>query len=120
MGKYAKISPIRLSRSITLYQDGESLFETLIEIGYISCGAWQKTGDALVGTGFSVERQESLARSANYHYDPWYYAVREIIKQPDFFSQRIFSGRVIQKPYNHCSPEKDQHEDPYCDDWYTR
>jgi hypothetical protein len=86
MRNYAKSSPIRRSQSIPSYQDGEILFETLIEIGYISCGAWQKTGDALVGTGFSVERQESLARSANYHYDPWYYAVSTLF--PGFLSQK--------------------------------
>jgi len=35
MGNYAKISPIRRSRSITSYQEGEILFKTLIEIGHI-------------------------------------------------------------------------------------
>jgi len=39
-----------------------TLFSNLIEIGYISCGAWQKTGDELVGAGFSVERKESLEK----------------------------------------------------------
>jgi len=39
MGNYAKMSPIRRSRSISSYQDGEIPFEILIEIGYISYGA---------------------------------------------------------------------------------
>jgi len=69
LGHLRRTDSIRPSHEDSNAGASGTLFNNLIEIGYIPCIAFQKTGYGLGCDGFLVERGESIPRSANYSLD---------------------------------------------------